>query len=415
MWLGCAGSLIPNLFAQDDSGEDAAYGTVGHLVGETWLKTGRKPVEMIGTKKYVPRRDQVGFLIEIDHAMVDYVEKYVDWCSVLPGAHFVEQKVYFSQITPIPNQGGTADHVACTYQRMVITDLKMGKGVWVFAKMNTQARLYALGFFYEWDWLYDFQEIEIRIAQPRLGNWDTWTITRAELLEFAEFAEVRAYAAWEPNAPRKASEKACKWCRVKTTCTANIKMMFDLSAGMFQPADEAVTLENMADFKESLVLMDKPEVVDVALLSTSDLALIYGFKGQFVKFFNDAALELSRRAAAGFRVPNWKLVEGRAFRVFKNEKQAVSDLMELGCTKAELVKEVTLSPAEAEKLLRKKGFKSNELPDLLGPLIRKPKGQPTLAHVYDRRPELTDMTADLFSDTTKPETDKTANSDYEDM
>lgn len=408
MWLGCSGSLLPNIFAPDDSGVDAATGTVAHWVGEQWLDTGVRPDHLVGQKKYVPRRDQIGFLIKIDEAMLDHVERYVDWCSVLPGDHFVETKVYFSQITPIPDQGGTADHVACTWRRMVITDLKYGEGLKVYAKMNTQARLYALGFFYEWDWLYDFQEIEIRIAQPRLGHFDTWIITRAELLEFADYAEVRAYAAWEPNAPRTPSEKACQWCRVKLTCTANIKMMFDMTAGVFTSVDKEISTESMAEFKESLVLLDKPEIADVARLSTSDLALIFGFKSQVIRFYNTASVELARRAAEGAKVPRWKLVEGRANRVIANEKSALDYLInDLGLARSDLMKQQMASPAEIEVLLRKHGYKMRDLPELLKPIVRKPKGRPTLAHEYDPRPELIDVTADVFGDTTQ--TDKFEN------
>ena len=170
MWLYCAGSLIPNLLAEDTAGEDAAYGTVAHGVAERWLKTGVKPVDLIGTVEKVDEGHAV-FEIEITHSMLEYVQEYVDWSVFLPGDHYVEQRVDFSRLTPIPKQGGTADHIACEPGALTITDLKMGKGVQVFAKGNTQARLYALGAFYRWDEQYHFQRIVIRIAQPRLNQF----------------------------------------------------------------------------------------------------------------------------------------------------------------------------------------------------------------------------------------------------
>ena len=76
MWAYCSGSLVPNLFASDTAGEDAAYGTVAHGVGEIWLKTGEKPVHLLGTVEQISEGES-SFQIEIDEAMMDFVEEYV--------------------------------------------------------------------------------------------------------------------------------------------------------------------------------------------------------------------------------------------------------------------------------------------------------------------------------------------------
>lgn len=399
MWLGCSGSLIPNIFAKDDSGEDAAYGTVAHSVGESWLKTSVKPVDMLGKKEWV-EAGEWGYIIEIDEVMMDHVQRYVDWCALLPGEHFVETRVDFSSLTPIPNQGGTADHVACTYGKMVITDLKMGKGVHVYAKNNSQALLYALGFFFEWDWLYDFQEFEIRIAQPRRDNMDTWTVDRAYLLKFAEYVKERARAAWVPNAPRTPSAEACQWCRVQSTCAALAMSVFDMTAGAFEAIGDEVSADDMVGFKDSLALMASPDVVDHGTLSTSDMALLYGWRGTVERFFSTVERELSIRAARGETIPMWKLVESRSRRVFSDKNAAAQKLIALGCKPDEVIFEKVVSPAQAETLLRKAGLRSKDLPGALHGLVHKPPGKPTLARSHDRRPALTDITADVFSDTT---------------
>lgn len=400
MWLGCAGSLIPNIFAPDDSGEDAAYGTVGHMVGEVWLKTGLRPGHLLGTRHWVEAGDW-GFQIEVDEVMLDYVKQYVDWCRFLPGAHYVETRVDFSELTPIPGQGGTADHCACAYQRMVITDLKMGKGVHVYAEKNSQALLYALGFFYEWDWLYDFQEIVIRIAQPRRSNMDTWTVSREYLLEFAEYVRTRAHAAWVQNAPRTPSAEACQWCKVQTTCTARMKQLFDMSEGVFTNVEQEVTTEDMADFKDKLHDLDwAPRFAEAATLSTADLDLIFKMRSGIESLWNKIAIEISRRAANGERLRNWKLVETNTKRAMRTGPATTRRLMEIGLDMDDVLVTKMASPRQIEDLLRKHGYKTAELPELLEGLWFKPPGKATLAPMHDRRPAITDVSADIFIDTT---------------
>ena len=117
LWMLCSGGLIPNLLQPDNSGIDAAEGTVAHGCGELWLVTGKRPNHLVGTKQTVTNGG-VDYEIEITDTMLDFVEVYVYWCDWLVGDHFVEQRVYFDPITPIPRQGGTADHVACSWQQI---------------------------------------------------------------------------------------------------------------------------------------------------------------------------------------------------------------------------------------------------------------------------------------------------------
>jgi hypothetical protein len=397
MWLGCAGSLIPNLFAPDDSGRDAAYGTVGHMVGEEWLKTGMRPKYLLGRREFV-QAGEWGYLIDIDETMFEYVKRYVDWCKNLPGDHYVETRVDFSRLTPIPNQGGTADHAACTYQRMVITDLKMGKGVRVYAKENSQALLYALGFFYEWDWLYDFQEFVIRIAQPRLDVFEEWVVDRKYLLSFAEYVKERAAAAWVQNAPRTPSAEACQWCRVQSTCAAKAKVLIDLTGGAFDDLAPEVTQEEIDGFREALAEDLVPSPVDPAKLTTLELERLYGWRGTVERFFKKVGEELEQRARDGVKLKLHKTVEGRSFRTFRDKNKAVEKLVALGLDRDDIVTEEVASPARVEELLMAEGYKKKDIPELLDGLIFKPPGKATLASIKDSRPALNVKYDDAFSE-----------------
>lgn len=416
MWLYCSGSLIQNILMPDTSGIEAAEGTVAHGVGEEWLRSGKKPRHLLGTVQCVHDLDPATFdpdlddhfKIEITHEMMDYVQEYVDWCSVLPGDHFVETKVYFSSYMPIDEQGGTADHVACWWQHMVITDLKFGKGIPVNAEGNTQGLLYALGFFLLWDWLYNFQTITIRIAQPRLGDFSEWTITREFLLDWAEWARERATLAWQVNAPRTAGYKQCLWCKIKTDCAAHVQMQNDLVSAAFADIGQPLTEERALELKDTLDFREIVKHADVFKLSIDQLAFLYSYRRFAEGWWKALHNELTRRALAGTKVPGMKLVEGRTHRKIKSNSVAVEALAEYGVERDELITEQIESPAEIERILRKHGVPRKDIGDILEPLVAKPPGKVTLVSVVDRRPELVDVSGEAFADLEdeNPETDE---------
>lgn len=410
LWMNCAGGLIPNLLAPDDSGYEAAEGTVAHGVAETWLRDKKRPKHLIGTVERVSKKNE-HFDVEITAEMLNYVQEYVDWVSWLPGKHYVETKVFYSDITPIPEQGGTCDFAACVYQRLVIVDFKYGKGHLVEVKNNSQALLYALGFFNEFDWLYDFQEIEIRICQPRKNNLDTWIVTREELLAFAEQAKVRSYLAWSLNAPRTPGEKQCEFCRVKATCAPHMAWQSKITEGFWTDLiEEAVSTEDVDALKERIDSNAAFHLSDPNTLTTEQLAKIYPLRSMFESWWKHVHNELAIRAAEGKEIPGMKMVQSRSKRLIRNEKLALFALeIDYHIKPSELVKEIMSSPAEIERLLRKHGVRPKELGSILDPLVYKPPGKPTLVPLSDRREAIVDFTEVAFSDLTleteNPETE----------
>lgn len=402
MWLTCAGSLIPNILADDTAGYEAAEGTVAHGVAEKYLDSGERPDHLIGTCETIEEHGQ-SFEIEIDASMVNYVEQYVDWCRYLPGDKHVEVRVDFSQLTPIPKQGGTADHIACEPGRLTITDLKYGTGVQVFAEGNTQALLYALGAFYKWDQEYDFEEVVIRIAQPRLDHFDVWVVQRDYLLQFAEYVRERASLAWQPNAPRKPSDKGCQWCKVRSTCGAVAALAHDLVEGVFDNLDADIPAEDIGYLKERLLDEENPFGVsppDVHTLNTEHMAKLYPFRKLIENFFKSVEDELERRAERGEEIPGYKLVEGRSNRKFNHTEPEIVDAVELmfGLDRSDLYEEVFTTPTKLESKLKKAGYKAAELASYMPLLVYKPAGKPVLAPVTDKRPALNQLVDDTFED-----------------
>lgn len=422
MWLTCSGSLIANVLCNDEAGVDAAYGTVAHELTEWSLKNGYLPTHRIGETVWVESGDW-GFLIKIDEEMLEYVQQAVDYCEWLPGEHFVEQRVYFSEYTPLERQSGTCDHCACDGDTMIITDHKFGKGIVVYAAMdhddprgviindiddsfvlngNPQGLMYALGFFLKHDPKYNFKRIIIRISQPRLNHFDEWTTTREELLKFAAWVKIRADLAWVVNAPRTPSPKGCLWCKVATECTAYTVMQEDLFSGAMMGANEEVTVERMGELKARLDDEWKPyemTIADVNSLSIENMATLLKYRPVAEAWWKKLEDSLFRAAARGERVAGYKLVESRARRVFKNQTAAVKRLVDdLGLPRREVVVEKLVSPAQAELLLIKKGRRKKEMPALLEGLVHKPPGNPTLVPAYDRRPELSRAADHAFDD-----------------
>lgn len=392
-WLTCSGSLIPNILAPDSGNAESAYGTVAHEVSETWLKDGRKPKHLLGRVCSVD-----GFDIEIDQRMLDYVQESVDRCEMLDGVRFTERKVYFSRLTPIPNQGGTLDYAVVKGRHVTVIDHKYGQ-IPVYAEENPQGMLYALGLLYELDAVFDLQEFTIAIHQPRINNFDTWECTRDELMEFAGYVKARARSAWSYNAPRTPDPKACQFCAVRATCAANVQMQFKLMSDMSAVAFTEQSQEEIAEFSEAVgadLYFPKPQAV--ADLTTEHLASLWPYRSMVDAWWKELDRTLLLRMQAGERPSGVKPVEGRSRRRWTGEAAGREAMAQAGLSHDEMVTEKVISPSNAEALLRKHGVARKELPALLGHVIEKPKGKPTVAPIYDKRPAITDLSDVAFND-----------------
>lgn len=400
MWLNCPGSLVPNLLAPDNAGVDAAYGTVGHEVTETWLKAGVQPKHLIGRLRFIESGNW-GHVIKIDAEMLEYARQCVDWVEWLPGVHMVERRVDFSRITPIPNQSGTADFITIHGDTMWVVDWKFGRGIRVYAERNTQGMLYALGALWKYDPEGKVKKIIIRIGQPRLDHFDEWEVSRDDLLEFAGWAKARMAMAWSLNAPRVAGSKQCQFCRVAADCAAASKLMVEMTEGVFDNLDTEVTPEEMASFKARLDREDfNINPVEVGSLTTEQLVKLKPFRKVADKWWHHVEDALLCRALDGTDLTPFgqKIVEGRAFRIFVNEEKAETHLASLGVPREKLYESKFVSPSKAEELLKKAGFRAKELPALLDGYTRKPPGKPTIVPLSDKRQALVDLSEVAFDD-----------------
>lgn len=428
MWLRCLGSLIPNLLAGDEAGEEAAEGTVAHDVADEWHKTGKRPDHLIGTI-----RVENGWEIEITEVMLAYVLDYLNWCKATGFnglTDYSEERVDTSLIMPIPNQGGTADRFALGAGIMVLTDLKYGKGVPVFCAEepadnrtvvvyedgsfwingNSQVLLYAVGVFIRYDHLYHFERIIVRICQPRLGYFGVWETTRAELLRFMQFVMDRAPGCLDPNAPRTPGPKQCQFCRVKATCTARLAHLQDVIGGRFPDltATRDYTVEDMADaveiISDELTVDVLPPLPVPASLPLSALEKILPMRKMVENWFEAIQKHLIKAALVDeeeLRI--YKIVEGRTNRQFIDEGKAAKELMSKGLTADDLYTTNMVSPAQAEEALHKRlGIPKKEAAALLEGLAAQPPGPRSLALRTDNRPELPSL-GDRFTPVSQPD------------
>lgn len=351
-WMVCPGSLIPGLIAGDSPNKYSAEGTVAHHVAEVWLTSGEEPYHLVGTKMTVD-----GFEIEITEEMISHLRRYVEAAQEGEGDCYTEVKVNLSKYTPIPNQGGTADRVWASWQHLTVMDLKYGM-VRVFARENKQGLSYALGVFEEWDWLYDFQTITIRIFQPRLDHDDVYTCTREELLAFGEEFRAAAARAWVPDAPRQPDPKACEYCPIRTECPAKYDATLAMVAGSFDDGGE------YSDDALAEVISGPPvplppgslAIRDIRTMPLASLERIYMHRKAVEKYFSDLGEFLLTKAIEGSELQHWKAVPGRAgkrdWRTVAEKRRAMKMLLAAGVEPFDLFSTEMASPYQASKLLR---------------------------------------------------------------
>jgi hypothetical protein len=405
MTMTCEDSLVVNTLAEDDQTYDAALGTVAHGVAEEWVRTDVYPGKWIG---YV--EDVRGFEIEIDEEMLGFVEEYYDLCSQAKEEYeqwFVEQSLDTSHLTPIPNQGGTGDFMAMRWQRGILIDYKHGKDP-VFAyyrdteTINKQLGVYASAMFREWDWLYNFQEIEIVICQPRIPNGITrYVISRSELLEFERFAKKRWAASWKPNRTRTPSTKGCRWCKVRATCPAlylflqeDVDDVFDDHEQLEERTYEQSELAGANDvILDDMAISPFPRLPKPPQLSTAALAKLLRYRKLMESFFNAIEAELLSRAISyEEEIPWWKIVESRTQRRYVDDEEFVIEtLTDLGLKESDLYEKKMLTMGKLERLIHTKlKMKLADAKRWLNEsgLTVKPQGRKTLAATNDSRLEL---------------------------
>ena len=345
-WLACPPSARLEENFPDTVSDYAAKGTLAHSYAEALIMR-------MGNLKAIKASPL--FDAEMDrviHEFKDYVmERYA-----LAGKEaylFAEERLSYA---PWVKDGfGTGDVVIIGPDYFEIIDLKYGTGVPVSAEDNPQLRLYALGALNEYGFMFSPEKVIMTIVQPRLSSISSREMSRKELLEWGSSIVKTAELAYAGKGGYKAGEH-CRFCRAKALCKARAEENLQLAKYEFKNAD----------------LLDEEELGEI--LERADLLKAWA---------EDIKKYALSEAQKGTKIPGWKVVAGRSVRKFTDTVQVEKTLRRAGYTDHAIYKPAEMqSLSNIEKTLGKKEFSA-----LLGGLVEKQPGKPTLVPETDERPE----------------------------
>lgn len=349
-WMNCTPSANLEREFADRSSEAAAEGSAAHALCEHKL---RKALKMRSTRP-VSKYDSDEMEMYTD-SYVEFVLEQIEVAKQHCADPFVliEQRLDFSCY--VPDGFGTGDCLIVADKLLHIIDFKYGLGVLVEAEENPQMMLYALGALRLFDALYDIDTISMSIFQPRRENVSTWTITVAELEEWAEQTlRPKAELAFKGEGEFNPGPW-CTFCKAAVKCRAR--------------AEEKLALARY-EFAKPPLLTDE-EIEDI-LSRLDDLTK---WANEIAAYAQDAAIN------HGKQWTGFKLVEGRSIRKYTDETAVVIAATAAGYR--DIFKKSLIPITEMEKLMGKKTFS-----EVLGGLVIKPQGKPTLVPASDKRPAI---------------------------
>ena len=213
------------------------------------------------------------------------------------------------------------------------------------------------------DGIYDIDTVKMAIYQPRRENVSIHTMSKDELLKWAEETLApTALLAMEGKGEFAAGDH-CQFCKVKATCRKRAEYNLELARYDFQMPD---TLED--------------HEIDAILMKVDQLA----------SWAADVKEYALNQALQGTDYGHFKVVEGRSNRKYTDEDQVAKAVTDAGYDPYDRsVKGITAMT----KLLGKKKFD-----ELLGSLTFKPQGKPTLVPKSDKRPAMKNSAQEDFKE-----------------
>lgn len=145
----------------------------------------------------------------------------------------------------------------------------------------------------------------------------------------------------------------CQFCKVKATCRKRAEYNLELAKYDFEMP---------------------------ATLDDTEIAAILAKVDEMISWGNDIKEYALQQAQSGVHFDGWKIVEGRSNRKFTDEAAVAFKVKDAGYDPYE---KKLLGITAMSTLLGKKKFE-----ELLGELVYKPPGKPTLVPESDKRPAM---------------------------
>lgn len=269
----------------------------------------------------------------------------------------VETRVGFGDL--LPGVFGSTDLVGRLGNRAIVLDWKFGDGVVVPAEENEQLMFYAAASMRteEAKWAFEgATEIECIIIQPPMVR--RWVTTKERVAQFERDLVRAVKLAQTPDASLKVGDH-CRWCAAKPICPQ--------MNGAVQRAAQMKIKE--LDVAQINTMLSQADILD-----------------DWIKDLRALAAQMIEK---GIKLPDHKLVAKRATRSWvKGAKEA---LLAAGLTESEVMETEMISPAQAEKILKKK-----KLAMPVDFVVAISSGS-TLAPRNDPRPEVLQLGAQLKS------------------
>ena len=349
-WMNCPGSVKLSEGFPDKGSIYADEGTLAHEAGEALIDTGKIPQEHVGKiDRFYANHPELDYSTQ---EMLEDVKEYADFVNreyakerEADPEPMLRTEMRVDLTRWIPDGFGTSDIVIARWGKLHIIDLKYGKGVKVSAVDNPQLRLYALGALTALDEEFHITEVVMTIYQPRVSNISNDSISADDLYSWGYgVVKPAAELAQTDDAPVAPGEW-CTFCPAKAVCRAR--------------ADKYMNVTKY---------MNKT-------LSADEIAEILHQVDGLTSWVNDLKAGAIERIQSGDTLPGWKIVEGQSRRKYTvKDKDIIDTCISAGfpLEKVSSVKAKTIT--EMEKLMGKDKFV-----EVLGALVDKPAGKPTLA------------------------------------
>lgn len=362
-WMGCTPSArLEEEYGVDNTSTYAEEGTLAHELGEAMIR--RDVLGEMDAEAFDKELDRITENELFTTEMLDVVPIYAEYVASEFAASkaqtsdavlLIEQRVDLTKW--VPEAFGSCDAVIIADGVLKVMDYKHGKGVPVSAVGNKQLMLYGLGAYDKYSFLYDIHTVELHIVQPRIDNISVWSLSVEDLLKWAEDeVKPKASLAYDGAGELQAGDW-CKFCKVKARCRA-----------LYQKTVEVAKL----DFQEP------------PLLNDDEIASVLANAPAIQEWLNSVSEYATNEASVNGKIwPGFKLVEGRSQRKWSNEDQVAQILIDNGFSEDEMYSMKLKGISEIERLVGKKNFTS-----MLGEVVVKPQGKPTLVPESDKRPSL---------------------------
>ena len=345
--INCPGSVaLVQKMPPKPSSSYADEGTLLHDTIAEHLAT-LAPLESFLGKKY---EDQTLTQELIDDKLVPALAALDEIDPEQKMDYEVETRVGFGEL--LPGVFGSTDFVGRIGDRAIVLDWKFGAGVAVTAEENEQLMFYAAAAMRTdaLAWAFDgATEIECIIVQPPMIR--RWVTTPERIKEFEQTLVQAVKQAQQPDAKLAAGEH-CRWCAAKPVCP---KMTGAVDRALMVQLKE-IDVDTLGRYLKNADLLE-----------------------DWIKDLRGLALQLLEK---DLPVPGYKLVNKQARRKWTDESAAKQALLDMGLKESVVVETSVMSPAQAEKALKKR------FSDLPEGLVKSESSGTTLASEDDPRPSV---------------------------